>query len=428
MRGYYTAAEVRDAEAPQLAVLPEGTLMRRAAYGVARVVADELRSRTGGVVGRSVGLLVGTGDNGGDALWAGALLRRRGVVVTACPVDPERMHAAGAAALRRAGGRIASGALPDDVDLVIDGILGISGKGGLRRPAAALVEQVSAPIVAVDLPSGVDCDTGAVDGAAVRADVTVTFGLLRRVHALAAAMCGRVELVPIGIESGDAGLVQLDAADVGQMWPVPGAHDDKYTQGVVGVVAGSPGYPGAGILCTSGAVAATSGMVRYAGPDTAAIVGHRPEIVAAPDIASTGRVQAWVIGPGIGTDDDALERVRAVLATDLPVVVDADGLTLLAREPDLVRARSAPTLLTPHDREFARLTGAEPGADRVGAVAGLARAWSATVLLKGRATIVSDGVGAAFVNDAGGSWPSTAGSGDVLSGIVGALAASGLAL
>src|SRR5690606_17772442 len=148
--------------------------MRRAAYGLATVVAAELRSRSGGIAGRRVGVLVGSGDNGGDALWAGAMLRRRGLAVTAVLLKPERAHAAGLAALRRAGGRICAdpaAALTElsGADVVVDGIVGISGRGSLRPDAAGIIAGVTVPIIAADLPSGVDPDTGAVDGPAVPA-------------------------------------------------------------------------------------------------------------------------------------------------------------------------------------------------------------------------------------------------------------------
>ncbi|MGW5105684.1 NAD(P)H-hydrate dehydratase [Nocardia sp. NPDC004123] len=458
VRGYYTADEVRAAEAELFTRVPEGMPMRRAAFGLADVVARELRERTGGVAGRAVTLLVGSGDNGGDALWAGSFLRRRGVAVRAVLLVPERAHAAGLAALRRAGGRILAvsataeelretdpprlglrqhvdtgTSVPDRVgrllgapDLVVDGIVGISGRGPLRPVAAELVAGVRCPIIAADLPSGVDPDTGAVAGPAVRADVTVTFGARKPVHALAAPHCGRIELVPIGLRLPEANLIALEPRAVGAGWPVPGPSDDKYTQGVTGVCAGSGTYPGAAVLCTGGAVAATSGMVRYAGTGAQQVLAHFPEVIAAETISATGRVQSWVFGPGAGTDAAARDRLAEVLATDLPVVVDADGLTLLAAEPGLVTGRAAPTVLTPHAGEFARLTGAEPGADRVAAVRKLAESWQVTVLLKGRATLIGGPGVPVFVNEAGGSWAATAGSGDVLSGIVGALLARGL--
>ncbi|WAM16105.1 NAD(P)H-hydrate dehydratase [Rhodococcus sp. JS3073] len=428
MRGYYTADEVRAAEAPLLASLPDGALMRRAAHGLATVMAAELRARTGGVAGRTITVLVGSGDNGGDALWAASMLRKRGVAATAVLLKPEKAHEAGLAAFTAAGGRVAVPTgdlgLPD---LVIDGIVGISGRGSLRPDAADLVDRIEAPIVSVDLPSGVDPETGAVDGPAVRAAVTVAFGALKPVHALGAAHCGRVELVDIGLLLGEAGITALDAADVGAAWPVPGADDDKYSQGVVGVVAGSDGYPGAGVLCTGAAVTATSGLVRYAGPCTNEVLAHSPEVIATADLAKAGRVQSWVVGPGMGTDDAARRTLRTLLDSDVPVLVDADGLTLLAEDPDLVRSRTAATLLTPHAGEFARLTGKDPGPDRVASARALAADLNVHLLLKGRATVIAEPGGRIFVNEAGGSWSATAGAGDVLAGIIGSLMAAGIA-
>ncbi|WP_336085255.1 NAD(P)H-hydrate dehydratase [Nocardia sp. SSK8] len=429
-RGYFTADQVRAAEAELFTRVPAGMPMRRAAHGLATVVAGELRARTGGIAGRAVGLLVGSGDNGGDALWAGSFLRRRGVAVVAVLLNPERAHRDGLAALRRAGGRVVDAeaaeavARLDETDLVLDGIVGISGRGPLRPRAAEIVGALGVPIVAVDLPSGVDPDTGAVDGPAVRAEVTVTFGAYKPVHALAVPRCGRIVLVPIGVTLPEPDLVQWEPAAIGAGWPVPGAADDKYSQGVVGVCAGSAKYPGAGVLCAGAAVAATSGLVRYVGDD-AEVLARFPEMIASRQISETGRVQAWVFGPGAGTDSAARDRLAEVLASDLPVLVDADGLTILADEPELVRGRTAPTVLTPHAGEFARLTGASPGADRVAAVRRLAEDWHVTVLLKGRATIIAAPGSPTAVNEAGGSWAATAGAGDVLSGILGALLAAG---
>ncbi|MVU78876.1 NAD(P)H-hydrate dehydratase [Nocardia sp. ET3-3] len=435
MRAYYTADEVRAAEAELFTRVPAGMPMRRAAFGLADVVARELRERTGGVAGRSVTLLVGSGDNGGDALWAGSFLRRRGLAVRAILLSPERAHAEGLAALRRTGGRVvpapaaADELRADDLlgtpDLVVDGIVGISGHGALRPVAAEIVAGVRCPIIAVDLPSGVDPDTGAVAGPAVTAAVTVTFGAYKPVHALGAPHCGRVDLVPIGLRLPAANLIALEHRTVGADWPVPGPFDDKYTQGVTGVCAGSATYPGAAVLCTGGAIAATSGMVRYAGTGAAQVLAHFPEVIAAETISTTGRVQSWVFGPGAGTDSAARDRLAEILATDLPVVVDADGLTLLAADPSLVTGRAAPTVLTPHAGEFARLTGSDPGPDRVASVRKLAESWQVTVLLKGRATLIASPGHPTYVNEAGGSWAATAGSGDVLSGIIAALLAHG---
>ncbi|GAC70516.1 bifunctional ADP-dependent NAD(P)H-hydrate dehydratase/NAD(P)H-hydrate epimerase, partial [Gordonia soli] len=432
---YLTADQVRHAEHARADLLEAGILMRRAAFGVATVVAGEL-SASGGVYGRRVGLVVGSGDNGGDALFAGATLARRGVRCDALLLAPEKTHTDALSAYRHAGGRVVK-EFSEAMDLVIDGVVGIGGHGPLRPAAAAVFADVTAPVVAVDVPSGVDADTGEVHEPAVAAAVTVTFGFPRRAHLLAAPRCGRVEIIDIGIGGaapgiGDAGdpddsvLGVLTDGEVASRWPIPGPTDDKYTQGVVGVIAGSATYPGAALLATGAAVAATSGMTRYVGTAADEVVSHHPEVVAVTDLADAGRVQAWTIGPGIGTDDHGEQLVREILSTDLPVLLDADALTIVARHRAWVADRAAPTLLTPHAGEFARLTGAEVGADRAGAVVGLAREVDATVLLKGRITLVADPSGRMLGNDAQASWAATAGAGDVLSGIAGALLAAGL--
>jgi hydroxyethylthiazole kinase-like uncharacterized protein yjeF len=308
---------------------------------------------------------------------------------------------------------------------VIDGVVGISGSGPLRPAAARVFEQAGdIAVVAVDIPSGIDAATGAITGPAVRAALTVTFGGLKPVHAL--ADCGRVELVDIGLDLPDTDLLSFQSADVLARWPVPGVRDDKYTQGVTGVLAGSSTYPGAAVLCTGAAVATHSGMVRYAGGAHREVLAQWPEVIASPTPAAAGRVQSWVVGPGLGTDETGAAALWFALETDLPVLVDADGLTMLAAHPDLVADRTAPTVLTPHAGEFARLAGSPPGDDRVGATRRLADALGATVLLKGNVTVIAEPGGRVYLNPAGQSWAATAGSGDVLSGMIGALLASGL--
>jgi hydroxyethylthiazole kinase-like uncharacterized protein yjeF len=426
MRHYYSADAIREAEAPLLASLPDGVLMRRAAYGLATAIIGELTARTGGVAGRRVCAVVGSGDNGGDALWAATFLRRRGVAADAILLKPDRTHQKGLAAFRKAGGRIVD-SVAKTTDVVIDGVVGISGSGPLRPAAAevfAAVDDAAIPVVAVDSPSGIDVATGAITGAAVHAALTVTFGGLKPVHAL--ADCGRVELVDIGLDLPDTDVLGFEAADVAARWPVPGPHDDKYTQGVTGIMAGSSTYPGAAVLCTGAAVAATSGMVRYTGSAHSEVLAHWPEVIASPTPAAAGRVQAWVVGPGLGTDETGAAALWFALTTDLPVLVDADALTILAGHPDLVVNRTAPTVLTPHAGEFARLAGAPPGDDRVGATRKLADALGVTVLLKGNVTVIAEPGGRVYLNPAGQSWAATAGSGDVLSGMIGALLAAGL--
>jgi len=432
VREVYTVEQVRTAERTVMARVPPGALMRRAAFGLA-VVARRMVAQAGG---HRVALLVGAGDNGGDALWAGAELRRRGVGVTAVLLDPQRAHAGGLRALRAAGGRVVD-AGPEGVaavaraDLVLDGIVGLSGRGSLRPAAAELVGvagSVGVPVLAVDSPSGVDPETGAVDGPAVTAAATVTFGALKPVHVLSAHRCGPVELVDIGLgpELPDPHVVVLDEADVAARWPVPGPADDKYTQGVTGVAAGSATYPGAAVLASGAAVLATSGMVRYSGTAADLVRARWPEVIATDEFADAGRTQSWAVGPGSGTGDAGRALLAAVLDRDVPVCVDADGLTLLGEHADLRSALSGrPVVLTPHDREFARVAG-EVGRDRVGAARRAAAELGVTMLLKGNATVVADPGGRTLVHPSVTSWAATAGSGDVLTGIIGALLAAGL--
>ncbi|MCW2508708.1 MAG: Carbohydrate kinase, partial [Modestobacter sp.] len=429
--GLYTAAQVRAAEQAVMAALRPGALMQRAATGLATVCL--------GLLGRAHGirvvLLVGSGDNGGDALFAGAALAARGARVTAVLLAPDRAHADGLAALRRAGGRVGGAADSglDRADLVLDGIVGIGGSGGLRDDAVQLVRAAAAGpglLVAVDVPSGVAADTGEVPGEAFPAQHTVTFGAVKTglVVGEGRGYAGTVHLVDIGLGAHlpppDA--VQLTDADVVVHLEAPDPGDDKYSRGVVGVIAGSATYPGAGVLCTGAALRARPGLVRYAGTAAEGVRAAWPEAIVTsgrPDDA--GRVQAWVVGPGMGTDDDARSVLAEVLGTDLPVVVDADALTLLSEQPALVGDRTAPTVLTPHDREFARIFG-DIGTDRVAGARRGAAQLGCTVLLKGDATVVADADGSAYVNGTGTSWLATAGTGDVLAGILGAVLATGL--
>ena len=428
-------AEVRAAEESLMRTVPPGALMRRAAFGLAVHCVRLLRTP----YGAPVSLLVGAGNNGGDALYAGAQLARRGVAVTALLLVPERAHTGGLAALRAAGGRaVPAGPGAEravrEARLVLDGIVGIGGAGSLRPEAAALVAAAadgSATIVAVDVPSGIAADTGAVEGDAVTADITVTFGCLKPglLVGEGSERAGEVRLVDIGLlpHLPPPTILVLSDADVGTLLPVPGPRDDKYTRGVPGVAAGSSVYPGAAVLCTGAAVRGGAGMVRYAGGAAEYVRARWPEaIVTSGGPASAGQVQAWAVGPGMGTDDEADRALRDVLAFDVPVLVDADGLTLLARAPGLVRDRSTPTVLTPHDREFERIAG-PVGSDRIGAARRAAADLGAVVLLKGSATVIASPDGGAYVNPTGTPWLATAGSGDVLSGLGGSLLAAGLA-
>ncbi|WP_405459165.1 NAD(P)H-hydrate dehydratase [Streptomyces sp. NBC_00101] len=439
MRTAYSVETVRAAEKALMERLPEGTLMQRAAAGLAVACGDLLR-RNGRVYGSRVLLLIGGGANGGDALHAGARLARRGAGVSALLVTPGTAHEGGLAALRAAGGRLLDH--PEEagaVDLVVDGITGIGGRGGLRAEAAALVKAVTerhgAPVLSVDLPSGVEADSGEVHGAAVRADATVTFGTYKPGLLIdpGAERAGALRLVDIGLgpelpEPPD--LEALHFADVAALLPVPGAESDKYGRGVVGVVAGSERYPGAAVLAVAGALRGGAGAVRYAGPGGETVIARFPEtLVHEGRPSQAGRVQSWVVGPGLGDGRAATAAVEDVLATDVPVLIDADGLRLM--DGDAVRSRSAATVLTPHAGEAAALLGVERAqveAGRLAAVRELAARYRATVLLKGSTTLIAEARDTPVrVNPTGTAWLATAGSGDVLSGLIGSLLAAGLA-
>ena len=341
-------------------------------------------------------------------------------------------------------------------------MLGIGGSGGLREPFATLAQlaaNASATTVAVDLPSGIDADTGAVAGPAVRADVTVTFGAVKPGLLIdpGASHAGVVEFVDIGLGPHLDGAPEASApqgGDIAALLPKPTAESDKYRRGVVGLLVGSDRYTGAALLATGGAVRGGAGMVRlvtFPGAAAAVRLAH-PEVIISELARETGnrsgspgldlqdgnsqfpqdvgRVQAWTVGSGMGTDDAAARRLAAVLATSLPVLIDADGLTLLSRHRELL-PRPAPTLLTPHAGELGRLLDADPAdieARRLEHARRAASKLGACVLLKGSTTVVAppDGLDPVLVNTTGTPWLATAGTGDVLAGLAGALLAQGL--
>ncbi|WP_018784608.1 bifunctional ADP-dependent NAD(P)H-hydrate dehydratase/NAD(P)H-hydrate epimerase [Micromonospora sp. CNB394] len=447
MKQVWRVADVRAAEAGLVATLPAGALMQRAAAGLARRCALLLAGR-GGVYGARVLVLAGSGDNGGDALFAAAHLARRGAAVTALLLTPGRAHAESLAALRAAGGRVADRP-PAVVDLVLDGIVGIGGTGGLRETAEQLATSLTgqrgrdgtpATVVAVDVPSGVAVDTGHVPltdagrPRAVRADVTVAFGALKPALVVgpAAELAGEVELVDIGLAPwlrGTPALQVIERTDVVDWWPALGASSEKYARGVVGVATGSATYPGAAVLSVAGALAGPTGLVRYAGSAKDEVLHQHPSVIATGRVADAGRVQAWVCGSGLDTGEESAAELRAVLAAPVPVVLDADALTLLVdgKLADRLRGRDAPIVVTPHDREYARLCGEMPGEDRVAAALRLAAWMNAVVLLKGDRTVVGTPDGRAYVNPTGTPVLATGGTGDVLAGLLGSLLAAGLA-
>lgn len=488
MQPLTSVAEARATDARVAAEVGEAALIARAAAAVAAVATR----RMGGGYGRRVLVLAGSGHNGADALRAGGLLAARGAwvgaVATAAgpgdahvqgawaglvaaggrplvvpdwwpgdppdtprrtppqtppdtgpqtPPDAGQPAAAADAPGRTAGARVPGRLLADlldsgRIDLVLDGMVGRGGRGGLRGPAAAwatALRDVGADVLAVDLPSGVDADTGRVAGPAVAARVTVAFGApsIGLAVGAGAALAGEVVVAEIGLapEAGGAvGWVRDD--DLRAVLADPPEDADKYRHGVVGVLAGGPDYPGAAVLCAGGAVRAGAGYVRAVGPPgvLAAVQARFPTVVGAPSLADAGRVDAWVAGPGLGADRAA--DVRAALASPVPVVLDAGALDVVAEHPELLAGRADPVLLTPHAGEFARLARAgraEVEADPLGAARRLAARLGVVILLKGPRPVLAHPDGRVRVIGHGTSWLATAGAGDVLAGAAGALCA-----
>jgi ADP-dependent NAD(P)H-hydrate dehydratase / NAD(P)H-hydrate epimerase len=429
----YRVDKIRRIEDRAIAVEGVDALMQRAAAAVAASAFNVLQSTSGGQYGRHVMIMVGAGNNGGDALFAGVRLVRRGVRVTAirCLGAP---HPSGVAALLAAGGRVLDlddhyAIEPMPYHLVIDGILGIGGRPGLPDPVAHLVRSVAAqgiPTIAVDLPSGVAADTGAVPGAAVQATETVTFGELKPCHLLQPALrrCGSISVVDIGLGTDHdetADLAGLDEDDLSRAWPYPTERSDKYARGVVGVDTGSDQYPGAAVMSVYGAVYGGAGYVRYLGAErpAATISAQLPNVVFSP-----GRVQAHLFGSGWGERADGAKVLAAVAEEGLPAVVDADGLGYLPKPAP------ASWLLTPHAGELARLLERERSwveQDPVRAVTTGAQQTGATVLLKGASQLVATPLGGpVLVAVPGPAWTAQAGSGDVLGGVCAALLAAGV--
>lgn len=442
----YAVSSVREAETAAMVGLDEGELMSRAASGLAAIAS----ARLGSVGRRRVVALVGAGDNGGDALYAAALLAQDGAAVVIVTVagsahEPGLRAAldAGATVLNTVGDNADPPALVSsvlrDAELVIDGIVGIGGRPGLSAEIDDLLREVSdtAYVLAVDLPSGTDPQGEVAAQACVFADETVTFMVPKPVHLLPATepAVGRLTVVDIGVEIGGSPVVErVTHDDIAGLWPRPGPGDDKYSRGVLGIVAGGENYTGAALLAVTAAVCSGAGMVRYVGPSTPTLL-VRSQVPEA--VIGTGQVQAWLIGPGVDVTDESDEGMaqraaaQSALDSGLRCVVDAGCLDLI------VESRTTPTLLTPHAGELARLLSRIDGpVDRatvsrapVAHARRLADLTNCTVLLKGATTLLvspgNSGLPMRSQTDAP-SWLATAGSGDVLAGLAGTLLAAGL--
>ena len=419
MKAVLTPAEM--ARVDELAARSVGldALVARAGAAVAHHALQMLR----GAYGRRILVVAGRGHNGDDGRVAAGILERRGAPVVVR--DP---------------GATAGPYAP--VDLVVDAAYGTGFHGDYRAPRVPGTSgALRAPVLAVDVPTGVDATTGVACGGAVVADRTITFGALKPGLLLEDGPdhCGTVVVEPIGLPVEDAVTHLVDDGDVAALVPPRRRAGHKWDSAVY-VVAGSPGMLGAARLAAEACTRAGAGMVRLASPGVPPGAFPVAEVVsrhlpgsgwAVPLLDDLGRCRALVIGPGLGSTPEtgaALRRLVSEVA--IPMVVDADGLNALGGAQEIARlaaARRAPLVLTPHDGEYARLVGTTPSRDRVGAARALASSTHATVLLKGAVTVVASPSGAVLLVTSGSSRLSTAGTGDVLAGIVGALLARGLA-
>jgi hydroxyethylthiazole kinase-like uncharacterized protein yjeF len=433
--------------------LPAITLMETAG----RAVADAAMRMLGDVRGH-VAVVCGPGNNGGDGFVTARVLRDRGIdAVVYLAVSREAVRGDAKAhlgILERAGGvvrsiatRQALGEISPPIAqavLVIDAFFGIGLARSIEGHLAAVVEQINrAPRrLAVDIPSGLDADTGRALGAAVAAHRTVTMGALKLalVSAPGFASCGEVEVAEIGIspaliaaEPVRAGLVE--EADVRHWLPRPALLDHKGRRGHAVVIGGSPGMRGAGRLAATAALRAGAGLVTLAaeGAEPEAADSVMTRALRGPLGELLERKHAVVIGCGLGTSDAAAAHVAEVLAAGVPAVLDADALNILAASPAAIAGAAGPIVITPHPGEAARLLATTTGAieaDRFAAARKLAAITRAVVVLKGARTIVCDGtIGDEYasINPTGGPALATAGTGDVLAGVIGGLMAQGLA-
>lgn len=394
-----------DAAAPE----PVDELIDRAARAVVRAAVDML----GGVYGRRVVVVAGKGNNGADGRRAAELLERRGVRTTV-------IDAAYAPVVLPAA------------DLVIDAAYGT----GLTREHTA-ADPGGAAVLAVDIPSGINGDTGKAHGRPMPADVTVTFAALKPGLLIGdgPSYCGSVVVADIGLDVSRATISHVDSASAAGLLPRRGPDAHKWRQAVL-VVAGSPGMTGAAHMAAGAAQRAGAGMVRISAPGVSGSIGPVEAVSVEVDetawaeqiIEDDDRFQAAAVGPGLGTSMVARHQMRQLVSKlSIPVVVDGDALTALGQDAaSVIAGRAAPTVLTPHDGEFERLAGHPPGDDRIAAATDLAAGIGCVVLLKGPTTVVAAPAGEAVLVTAGDSRLATAGTGDVLSGVVAALLAGGL--
>lgn len=438
----YRSSEVREAEKP---LLEQGVpLMERASFAVATAAVRELRSRGHLVTGSQVLVLAGGGNNGADALYAGAYLAARGASVEIVRAS-DSVHAEALATAKESGCALVDSGKDGILKaarragLWIDGLAGIGVRPPLTERLSSLVtlleeERIAAPdepiVIAVDCPTGIGVDDGALVGPVLTATVTVTMGAPKPglIAPPASRVCGRVEVADIGLWfTGEPAVATLSGSDVADLLRVPGPTDHKYTRGVVLLGTGSDSFPGAAVLTVGGALGAGPGMVRLDSPEVAGLVLRRyPEVVT-----GLGRAQAVVLGSGVPATET--ERLQAPLDRALeekyPVVLDAGALELVKTEyTDL----PSTVVLTPHAGELAELLSArgegitrqDVEAAPIRAVRLAATITGATIVLKGASDVIAGPDGPVYSQPARSHWRAVAGAGDVYAGLLGALLAS----
>ncbi|GAA5227806.1 NAD(P)H-hydrate dehydratase [Paeniglutamicibacter antarcticus] len=446
----YTGSHVRDAETPLIRDASDLRLMRQAAAALAHHGLLMLKEHTGRVYGSRVVALIGPGNNGGDGLFALAALTKRGVATTAVLLA-SHAHPEGMAALQRAGGRTAPATALEELlvecDLLIDAGYGTGVRPGIELPSIPR----DIPVLACDMPSGVNSDTGGAASSVIPADKTVTFGALKSGLVLGSGhlVSGRIHVVDLGLEATlpepEAWVVQGDdlelLLDQDDSWSAAGRH--KYQRGVLGLLAGSARYPGAAVLSARSAVACGLGLLRTIVPQNvaAALTTQVPEAVGLGSAELTSllarnrrneregatRIGAWAIGPGLEDSAETRKHLDQVLASGNPCVIDAGALAML--EPGTHRQLR---ILTPHAGELnallakagIRVSSRDIAADPLRWARWAAVAYDCVVLLKGSATICTAPDGYALIVHAATPDLATAGSGDVLTGILGTLLAS----
>lgn len=463
LMGLYTADQMRavDGTAIHGLGIPGSHLMERAGVAVAAEVMERYDPD-------EVVVFCGKGNNGGDGFVVARELFNADVEVTVFTLAPSSAYEGDAKLNLDVLGKLGvdvregfdrDGAPTEDAvvatelaDVVVDAVFGTGFTGAARGAAAAAIELINgAPgaVVSVDIASGVGADAGTVEGPAVRADVTVALHAPKVGHFVTpgGAYSGEVVVVPIGIpplcdHEPDVWLLTLAA-----MQPLvrpKGSLDHKRSVGTVLVVGGSAGMTGAAHMAAMAALRGGGGLVHCTLPEGAGGEKPYPEVITvtargagghfsarsrAPLVDEAAGFAAVVLGPGLGRADETVLVARSLLALDKPLLVDADGLFALGDQPELLAGRSAPTVLTPHEGELARLLAvpaAEVAARRLEHARMAARRGNATVLLKGEATIVADPSGTAYVVPTGNPGLATPGTGDVLSGVVAAQLAKGL--